>query len=192
MKFSHRSIFLVLILIVAVAAFGCRTRTKRVPPPVAAPTETVGEVAPPPTTIESPDEDFGGAGVTTEELPSDLDELNRVAQSRGWVRDAFFDYDASTLRADAQEALRSSAEWLRANPQYNLLIEGHADERGTEEYNLALGDRRAFTARQYLESLGIASARIRTVSYGEERPFARGSNESAWSQNRRAHLVIVR
>ncbi|HEX6178022.1 MAG TPA: peptidoglycan-associated lipoprotein Pal [Thermoanaerobaculia bacterium] len=128
---------------------------------------------------------------TTEELPRDLDALNTFVQDRGYIRDAFFGYDEAALSSDAQAALTSSAQWLRNNPQYSLLVEGHCDERGTEQYNLALGDRRANTARQYLIALGIDASRIRTVSYGEERPFATGGSESAWQQNRRAHLVIV-
>jgi peptidoglycan-associated lipoprotein len=128
---------------------------------------------------------------TVEELPRDIEQLNRVAQDRGYVRDAFFNYNESALSEDAQMALNATANWLRNNPQYNLLIEGHCDERGTEQYNLALGDRRASIVRDYLVTLGVDSGRMRTVSYGEERPFDEGHNESAWRQNRRAHLVIT-
>ncbi|HXG58291.1 MAG TPA: peptidoglycan-associated lipoprotein Pal, partial [Thermoanaerobaculia bacterium] len=142
-----------------------------------------------------PPEDFvrtdTAPAVTEEQLPSDLDEATRLAHARGFLQDAFFGFDESTLTAEAQAALTSSANWLKRNPQYNLLIEGHCDERGTEQYNLALGDRRANTAKQFLVALGIDAARIRTVSYGEERPFNTGHDESAWSQNRRAHLVLV-
>jgi len=129
--------------------------------------------------------------VSTDTLPNDIEELNRVAQARGYVQDAFFEYNESTLTADAQSALTSSATWLKKNGQYNLLIEGHCDERGTEQYNLALGDRRANQAKEYLVTLGIDSGRIRTVSYGEERPFDPGHTEAAWAKNRRDHLVLV-
>src|SRR4029077_19450556 len=81
--------------------------------------------------------------VTTEALPADIEDLNRVAQQRGYLQDAFFSYDESTLSPDAQSALTAAANWLKKNAQYSLLIEGHCDERGTEQYNLALGDRRA-------------------------------------------------
>jgi peptidoglycan-associated lipoprotein len=124
-------------------------------------------------------------------LPGDIEELNRVAQSRGYIQDAFFEYNDSALSADAQTALTTSANWLKKNPQYNLLIEGHCDERGTEQYNLALGDRRANQAKEYLVTLGVDASRIRTVSYGEERPFDPGHDEAAWSKNRRDHLVLV-
>ena len=126
-----------------------------------------------------------------EELPNDLAELTRIAHERGWIRDAFYDYDAATLDAEARAALEQSARWLRANPQYDIRIEGHCDERGTEQYNLALGDRRAASALDYLATLGVDRRRMTTISYGESHPFDEGSNEAAWAQNRRAHLVIV-
>ena len=113
-----------------------------------------------------------------------------MARERGWIRDAFFEFDASTLDSAAQEALQQSATWLRSHPEFRIRIEGHCDERGTEQYNLALGDRRASTAASYLATLGVDRSRIETVSYGEERPFEEGSDETAWAQNRRAHLVL--
>lgn len=127
---------------------------------------------------------------TRDALSEDIREANRVARERGWIRDVFFAYDASTLDAEAQEALRQSGKWLLENPEYRIRIEGHCDERGTEQYNLALGDRRAETAAAYLAALGIGRARMETVSYGEERPFEVGAGETAWAQNRRAHLVL--
>lgn len=198
MKSYAKSILIVsLAALVMILAGACRTRTKMKPkttPEPPAVTDTAPEVAPPATTVEPATEDFVSeqTPVAAEDLPSNVDELNRTAQERGWVRDAFFDYDAATLSADAQDALTTSATWLKAHPDYNLLIEGHCDERGTQQYNLALGDRRANTAREYLASLGIDGSRLKTVSYGEERPFETGSNETAWAQNRRAHLVLTR
>lgn len=130
--------------------------------------------------------------VKEEVMPSNLEDLNNYVQQRGLVHDAFFNYAESTLSADAQSALQSSATWLKGDGRaYNLLIEGHCDERGTEQYNLALGDRRANTVKEYLATLGVDAGRMRTVSYGEERPFDPGHDESAWAKNRRAHLVIV-
>ncbi len=87
------------------------------------------------------------------------------------IGDVFFDFDQSELRADARDRLAKNAEFLAAHPQFTVTIEGHCDERGTNEYNLALGDRRAAAARDYLQSLGVAADRLRTISYGEERPF---------------------
>jgi len=156
------------------------------PVPVMVTTATA-QTVPTETDFVSPKTDT----VATETLPNDIGELNRVAQARGYIQDAFFEYNDSTLTSDAQTALTSSATWLKKNPQYNLLIEGHCDERGTEQYNLALGDRRANQAKEYLVTLGIDTGRIRTVSYGEERPFDPGHDDAAWAKNRRDHLVLV-
>ena len=177
-------------------------KSKKPQPPKVAPQETMAPppiVLPPPTTTETrvePSDSFiktetAEPRVETTMLPSDINELNRVAQDRGYIADAFFGYDESTLSSEAQGALTVSANWLKANPRYNLLIEGHCDERGTAQYNLALGDRRANIVKDYLATLGVDASRLRTVSYGEERPFDASHDESAWAKNRRAHLVIV-
>lgn len=186
---------LVLVLVMLVPA--CRSSRKRTvePPPTPPVTQTVPDV--PVTTatatpVEQPSDFVQETQPTEEVLPTDAEQLNRYLQERGLVRDAFFAFDESTLDAEAQAALTASANWLRSNAGYTLLIEGHCDERGTEQYNLALGDRRAHTAREFLQTLGIESSRIRTVSYGEERPFDEGHDESAWRSNRRAHLVVVK
>ena len=102
----------------------------------------------------------------------------------------FFDFDKYTLRADAKATLDKQAAWLKAYPNYSLTIEGHADERGTREYNLALGEKRANSVKEYLIAGGVAASRVKTVSYGKERPVALGSNEAAWSQNRRGVTVL--
>ena len=102
----------------------------------------------------------------------------------------FFDTDSSQLRSDAQTTLDKQAQWLKLYPRYSITIEGHADERGTREYNLALGARRAQAARDYLSSRGVDGGRIRTISYGKERPVAVCNDISCWSQNRRAVTVL--
>ncbi len=102
----------------------------------------------------------------------------------------FFDFDKSEIRPDAVPTLERQAAWLNQFPQVTILIEGHADERGTREYNLALGERRANATRDFLVGLGIAEGRIEITSYGKERPAVLGSNEAAWAQNRRAVTVI--
>jgi peptidoglycan-associated lipoprotein len=104
--------------------------------------------------------------------------------------DVFFEFDKSTLTPMAQDNLMRKAEWLRANSDANVTIEGHCDERGTPEYNLALGDRRAESTKAYLVDLGINASRLSTVSYGEERPLDPASNQEAWAKNRRGHFVI--
>ncbi len=102
--------------------------------------------------------------------------------------DIFFEFDSSTLSAKAESILRAKAEWMRRNPSLAIVIEGHCDNRGTTEYNLALGERRAESVKGFLIDLGIAETRIRTISYGEERPLVPGDNEEAWAKNRRAHF----
>ena len=102
----------------------------------------------------------------------------------------FFDFDKSDLRPDAIDQLNRQADFLKDNGSITVVLEGHADERGTREYNLALGDRRASSAKQYLQSVGVDGGRMETISYGKERPAVLGSNEDAWAQNRRAVMVV--
>lgn len=102
----------------------------------------------------------------------------------------FFDFDAFDLKPDAQSQIERWAAWLRQHPQNTVTIEGHCDERGTREYNLALGDSRSNSAYQYLLSLGISENRVTTISYGKERPAVVGAGDAAWSQNRRAVLIL--
>lgn len=103
----------------------------------------------------------------------------------------YFSSDSTDLTPEAQATLQKQAQWLRQYPQFTITIEGHADERGTREYNIALGERRANAARNFLISLGVDGARLSVISYGKERPVALGSDESAWAQNRRAVTVTV-
>ncbi|HEV2288132.1 MAG TPA: peptidoglycan-associated lipoprotein Pal [Candidatus Acidoferrales bacterium] len=106
------------------------------------------------------------------------------------VTDAFFDYDKSDIRPDTRDALQKDAEFLRSYPQVNVTVEGHCDERGSEEYNLGLGQRRADAVKQYLVSLGISADRVKTMSWGKEHPFCTDHNETCWQQNRRGHFVM--
>jgi peptidoglycan-associated lipoprotein len=105
------------------------------------------------------------------------------------VRDAYFDLDKADIRPDARAALEKTASFLKGYPLAHVTIEGHCDERGSTEYNLALGDRRANAVKQYLVNLGIPAGNLNTVSYGKEKPFCMESNESCWQQNRRGHFV---
>jgi peptidoglycan-associated lipoprotein len=116
-----------------------------------------------------------------------LDELNRNSP----LQPVFYDFDSSEVNAAAQGVLATNATVLKKYPSWTITIEGHCDERGTAEYNLALGERRAVAARAYLVSLGIPADRLRTVSYGKEFPFDPGHDESAWAKNRRAHFVVT-
>ncbi|HXA77682.1 MAG TPA: peptidoglycan-associated lipoprotein Pal [Candidatus Acidoferrales bacterium] len=124
------------------------------------------------------------AAPTAQPSVSDLFEQN--------VKDAYFELDKSDLRDEARAALTKDAEFLRSYPQVHVSIEGHCDERGSTEYNLGLGQRRAEAAKNYLISLGIPADRMETTSWGKERPFCTEHDESCWQQNRRAHFVLAR
>jgi peptidoglycan-associated lipoprotein len=149
---------------------------KPTPAPVTTP-ET--RVAPPPPAPKT--------DVESSPLSRDIADLNKM----GYLKDAYFDYDKADLRDDARSTLAANADWLKKYPSVQVLIEGHCDERGTAAYNLPLGDRRANAAREYLASLGVDAARIKTVSYGKERPICTESTESCWQRNRRAAFVIT-
>jgi peptidoglycan-associated lipoprotein len=148
---------------------------EKAPPAAPAPTP-VAHAAPAPAPAATPDL-----------LAQDLDHLNRG----GYLQDAFFDYDRAELREDARTALTTDARWLQKYPSVRILIEGHCDERGTESYNLALGQRRASAAEEYLAALGVTSDRVKVVSYGKERPFCTSENDTCWQENRRGHVVIT-
>ncbi|MBI5573636.1 MAG: peptidoglycan-associated lipoprotein Pal [Elusimicrobia bacterium] len=112
-------------------------------------------------------------------------EYKKVAQ----LDTVYFDYDDATLRSDARNTLAKNASWLKDNPDVEIIVEGHCDERGTTDYNIALGDRRAKSVRSYLMKLGVKGNRIATISYGEEKPVDFGHDETAWSKNRRAEML---
>ena len=128
----------------------------------------------------------GQGTVSTGAQPGSWEYVQQTAGDR-----VFFELDSSSLTAEGRQTLSVQADFLRANPAQRIVIEGHADERGTREYNLALGDRRATAAKTYLVALGISPDRIETISYGKERPAVLGSDEAAWAQNRRAVTVLV-
>ena len=151
-----------------------------------APPATTEEVTQPTTPMTPPEDP-----VETDPLASsDLQVVNQELLRRGFSPDIYFNYDESSLSDDARTKLARNADLLKST-QFTVTIEGHADERGTNEYNLALGDRRANAVRDYLTSLGVDAGRLRTLSYGEERPVCTEVDESCLSQNRRAHMVIT-
>jgi peptidoglycan-associated lipoprotein len=141
----------------------------------------------PETKVPPPPSGAPPGGVDSGVLPADVADIN----AKGYLKDAFFEYDKADLRDDARTALAADAEWLKRYRSVQFLIEGHCDERGTSEYNLALGDRRANAAKEYLVSLGVDVSRVKTVSYGKERPFCSQSTEDCWQQNRRAHFLVT-
>jgi len=142
-------------------------------------------------------EKTGGAEVVREKVLTE-EKLKTAAlptakeEARFEFKDALFDYDSYKIRQDARAALDSTAEWLKKNKSINVVIEGHCDERGTNEYNLALGERRAKSVRDYLASLGVASGRMTFITYGEEKPLCTEQDESCRQKNRRAHFAGVK
>jgi peptidoglycan-associated lipoprotein len=190
---SSRRLGIAFAVISLAIAPACSRRTKPVPTPQPAPTVeappavTTPPPAPPRNT-ERVEDRQPVAAVADEGLDSrSLDELNRNSP----LRPAFFPLDSSDLDDTGRSVVTSNVEVLKKNPQWVVTIEGHCDERGTAEYNLALGERRASAVKTYMVSLGIAPDRLRTVSYGKEFPFDQGHNDDAWSKNRRAHFVIT-
>jgi peptidoglycan-associated lipoprotein len=149
--------------------------------PAPTPTPTVVTLEPTPAPTPVPPR------VVEDALPTSVDEINR----RGYLKDAFFEFDRYAIETSQRDALAGDATWLRAHPGVRAKIEGHCDERGTAAYNMALGERRAAAAREYLANLGVDASRLQTISYGRERPFATAHDEAAWAQNRRAHFVVT-
>ncbi len=135
-----------------------------------------------------------GGGRLTPSTPggesSALGRGSALTMDGGGVGDIFFDFDQYTIRKDARPVLDGNAKWLRIEPGKSVLIEGHCDERGTQAYNLVLGEKRARATKRYLEDLGIPASRMQITSYGEVRPFCKEHNDGCWQQNRRAHFVL--
>lgn len=157
-----------------VATAACSKKRPEVLPPAP------GEAPPPPATT-------GGTGTTGAVTPGSAEDFRRSVTSDT----VNFGTDIYDIDATARAILDTQADWLQRYPNVSITIEGHCDERGTREYNLALGDRRANAAKNYLAARGIAASRINTISYGKERPAALGSDEGSWAQNRRAVTVVV-
>ena len=188
----HTRLWIAVIAAAGLAGAACHSKPPAVPPPAAAavaptPARTTPPPPPPPRTTRS--------SVPAPSQPSEddlfrqmsLDQLNKQHP----LGDAFFDYDKFTLRDDARTALATDATWLKRWPQTDILVEGHADERGTAEYNLALGKERSKAVEDYLVSLGIAPNRIKIDSVGKDQPFCTQEVETCWSQNRRGHFMFT-
>ena len=182
------------VLVVLVTACTARSSPVTPPaPPAPGPEPSASPAVPPPPAPPPPAPRPPAPLVPPDPIPLDtfesrsLDDLNRESP----LEIVFFDYDSAELQEAARAALRTNADLLNSSMSWVITIEGHCDERGTAEYNLGLGERRAFAARNYLLELGIAAQRVRTVSYGKEFPFDPAHDERAWAQNRRAHFVII-
>ena len=188
-----RGLGIALTILCIVVAPACNRRKPNTipqpaPPPVEAPPSVTTPPPAPPRGPERVEDRQPVAGLTDEGIDSrSLDELNRNSP----LKPAFFLLDSSDLDDTGRSVVTGNVEVLKKYPQWVVTIEGHCDERGTAEYNLSLGERRAVAAKTYLVSLGIAPDRLRTVSYGKEFPFDQGHSDDAWSKNRRAHFVIT-
>jgi peptidoglycan-associated lipoprotein len=189
----HAKALLVLVLLMTVAVAACKGKAKPpvarpMPPPLVDPMAggTSGGPPPPPKPVMEPP-------IVVPSLPADdintrdLDAINKDSP----LKPLFFVLDSSEVSAAGQQVLQANVAVLKKYPNMQITIEGHCDERGTAEYNLALGERRALAAKNYLVSLGIGADKVKTVSYGKEFPFDAGHDEGAWSKNRRAHFVIT-
>jgi peptidoglycan-associated lipoprotein len=178
-------------VVVTLAASGCHKNVPQVaaaqpaPAPAAAPTPPPPPAPPPPPPRPVPTP----APLTEDEIfqRKTLDQLNAERP----LTDVFFDYNMSEVRVDAREPLQVNADWMKKWTGTQIMLEGHADSRGSAEYNLALGTRRANSVRDYLVSLGVPTTRITIVSKGKEAPFCTEETEVCWQQNRRGHFVIT-
>jgi peptidoglycan-associated lipoprotein len=163
-----KGLIIPIVLVLVVALSGCSCFKSK---PAA---ETV--TAPPAVVEQAP---------SPEVMAAELAALLKEAQAEGALMPIYFDYDKSNLKAEGKKNLDKTAAWLAKKPTVNIRIEGNCDERGTNEYNMALGERRANTAKEYLVKLGVSAARLEIVSLGEEKPLDPGHSEAAWAKNRR-------
>jgi len=187
-----RRVTLAVMLLVALVVAGCGGKKPPVPrpqpaPPADQPAAVTNAPPAPPTRVDDalpvPPQPLADDAVANRSL----DELNRDSP----LKPVFFGLDSADLDDAGRTAASANAEVLKRYPSWIITVEGHCDERGTAEYNLALGERRATVVKTYLTSLGISPERVRTVSYGKEFPFSPGHTEDAWAQNRRGHFVIT-
>lgn len=189
-----KKIFVIAALISVFLIAGCAE--KKVVQPVQQETQ---EQQQPQTTVSKETKDKKGKikpeeRITEKQLAKieTKDELAKYKEESGLFKDIFFEFDKYDVQDNAKAVLQSIASWLLKNPSAKILVEGHCDERGTNEYNLALGDRRAKGVRDYLAALGVSSNKIETISYGEEKPVCAEKTEECWAKNRRAHFVVLR
>ncbi len=187
---------LIVIAAVSILAVGCAKKKVAVAPPpppspAAAPATTPKHTPPPAPSAKA----LRPAATTPVSRYPSASTRARIDQLLARIEDAYFDYDRASLRPDAMKALEADSTELRDilknYPDYKLTIQGHCDERGSEEYNIALGDRRADSAKEYLVQIGIPSAQLNVISYGKERPVCREHDEACWQRNRRIHIVAM-
>ena len=188
---THRQQAIIGVALALALAVSCAKKKPPVPKPPtqSGSTTTADNTRPPapPTPVAEPTPGPPEPVAADVFATRDIDEINKNSP----FQPVFFLFDSSDVDGPGQQALNTNAEILKKYPTWVITIEGHADERGTAEYNLALGERRAVAARTYLVSLGVPADRLRTVSYGKEFPFDPGHDEAAWAKNRRAQFVVT-
>jgi peptidoglycan-associated lipoprotein len=187
---TRSTVWVAVVLTIVVSIAGCAKKQPPVARPVPPPPPAETPVTPPPEpAAPAPETTAPAEPVSPEDsiAAGSLDEINKNSP----LKPVFFGLDASEIDAAGQRVLETNADVLKKYTRWQISIEGHCDERGTAEYNLALGERRAVAARNYLVSLGISADRVKTVSYGKEFPFDPGHTEDAWGKNRRAHFVLT-
>lgn len=179
-----------VLLVAAFSAGACAKKKPELPPPAPAPAAPAPPTTPPPPPPPPPAPPTPAPPPPTEDETfrnKTLDQLNAEKP----LADAFFGYDSTELTAEARGALQKNVDWMKRWSSTKVMVEGHADSRGTNEYNLALGERRADAVRDYVVSLGLPVERATIVSKGEEQPFCSEDAESCWQQNRRGHFIIT-
>lgn len=177
-----------LMFACVISTTGCRKKAPVTAPDLAASTVAAPTPAAAPAPALEPEP---APTPAADPLDGDLASVNEYLRSRGLLVDVYFDYDRAELSPESREQLTRNARFLNEDPRFSLTLEGHCDERGTVEYNLALGERRAQSAKSYLVSLGVASSRLTTLSYGEERQVCEEPEEACWRLNRRVHPVVT-
>ncbi|MGA8239229.1 MAG: peptidoglycan-associated lipoprotein Pal [Desulfobacterales bacterium] len=183
------TVVLIPVCVVLMFLFGCSKPIVSSGPSTAYESEAqrTGSEGTGPSGLTITEEGLGSTGAGKSLSPEQAAEARKAFENE----DIHFDYDSALLTPQAQEILREKARYMKENPGTNVIIEGHCDERGTNEYNLALGEQRAKMTQEFLVALGVSASRIKTVSYGEEHPLDRSNTEQAWAKNRRAHFVIT-
>jgi peptidoglycan-associated lipoprotein len=178
-----------LALVISIGAAGCAKKAPAAAPPPPPPPPAATPAPPPPPPPPTPPPPPPPKPLTEEEVfaGKSVDQLNAEKP----LGDVFFELDSATVSEEGRGALQKNADWLKRWSSVALTVEGHCDNRGTPEYNLALGERRANAVREYLVSLGLSGSRVQAISKGEEQPFCRDEAENCWSQNRRGHFIIT-
>lgn len=181
MKQRKWGIFMLLVIMSAFVLWGCPKKAEMSTAPETPPQATEAPAVTAPQEAAAPAQPAPAAEAAPQET---------AAAAKASLQPIHFDFDRSFIRDDAKAAMRANADWLKANPQVKIRIEGNCDERGTVEYNQALGQRRSQSAKKYLTDLGIASSRISLISYGKEKPICMESTEECWQQNRRDDFAV--